>query len=160
MIDHSVTLSLDELKALPKREYIATHTCMQGWSATSKWAGTHLKDILALLGPKPESANYVMITSHGLAQEMIDHRPREPFYAVIDLATLDEEDTVLSYERNGNPLEVHLGAPARLRVESNHGYKMVKWVKSIEWIEDYTIYGDGRGGTREDSALQAFNGRI
>src|SRR5699024_5333891 len=96
MIDHSVTLSLDELKALPKREYIATHTCMQGWSATSKWAGTHLKDILALLGPKPESANYVMITSHGLAQEMIDHRPREPFYAVIDLATLDEEDTVLS----------------------------------------------------------------
>ena len=160
MIDDSVELSLEDLKNLPKHEYIATHTCMQGWSATSKWTGVHLKDILALLGPKPETANYVMISSHGLAQEMIDHRPREPFYAVIDLATLDEEDTILTYERNGNPLEEHLGAPARLRVESNHGYKMVKWVKSIEWIEDYTKYGDGRGGTREDSALQAFNGRI
>ena len=50
--------------------------------------------------------------------------------------------------------------PARLRVESNHGYKMVKWVKSLRWIKDYAEYGDGRGGTREDSALQAFNGRI
>lgn len=160
MIDHSLELSLDDLRSLPKYDYIATHTCMQGWSATSRWSGAHLKDILALLGPKPETANYVMITSHGLAQEMIDHRPREPFYAVIDLATLEEEDTILAYERNGQPLDIHLGAPARLRVESNHGYKMVKWVKSIEWIEDYAKYGDGRGGTREDSALQAFNGRI
>ena len=47
-----------------------------------------------------------------------------------------------------------------MRVESNHGYKMVKWVRSIRWIADYADYGDGRGGTREDSALQAFNGRI
>ncbi|WP_054952204.1 molybdopterin-dependent oxidoreductase [Flaviflexus massiliensis] len=160
MLDESLELTMDDLKKLPKHEYIATHTCMQGWSATSKWAGARLEDILALLGPKPESARYVMISSHGLAQEMIDHRPREPFYAVIDLETLAEEDTVLTYERNGNPIEEHLGAPARLRVESNHGYKMVKWVKSVEWIEDYTVYGDGRGGTREDSALQAFNGRI
>ena len=48
----------------------------------------------------------------------------------------------------------------RARVESNHGYKAVKWVSRIAWIGDYADYGDGRGGTREDSALQAFNGRI
>ena len=160
MIDSSLELTLDDVKALPAHDYIATHTCMQGWSATSRWTGARLEDILALLGPRPATAKYVMITSHGLAQEMIDHRPREPFYAVIDLETLHEDDTVLTYSRNGQPLESHLGAPARLRVESNHGYKMVKWVKSIEWIEDYSVYGDGRGGTREDSALQAFNGRI
>ena len=155
-----VELTLDDLKAMPKAEYIAIHTCMQGWSATSKWTGVRLKDVLDQLGPRPEGARYVMVTSHGLAQKMYDNRPREPFYAVLDMEMLNEEDTILAYERNGNPLEEHLGAPLRLRVESQHGYKMVKWVKAVEWITDYAEVGDGRGGTREDSAMQAFNGRI
>lgn len=153
-------LTLDELKALPRTDYVATHTCMQGWSATSKWSGVRLTEVLALLGPRPEGANYVMIESYGLAQKMVDNRPREPFYACIPLRDLDEESTILAYERNGHPIEEYLGAPVRLRVESNHGYKHVKWVKSISWIKDYADYGDGRGGTREDSAFQAFNGRI
>ena len=133
---------------------------MQGWTATAKWCGVRLRDVLDLLGPQPENANYAMITSYGLTQEMYDHRPREPFYSVLDLDMIADDDTILAYERNNHPLDIHLGAPLRLRVESNHGYKMVKWIKSIEWIEDYSDYGDGRGGTREDVALQAFNGRI
>lgn len=156
----SLDLSLDDLKQLPKVEYYATHTCMQGWSGTSLWGGARLTDVLDLLGPRPQGANYVMVESYGLAQEMIDHRPREPFYSVLDLDTIEEQGVILAYERNSKPLEVHLGAPVRLRAESNHGYKMVKWVKSVQWIDDYSKYGDGRGGTREDSALQAFNGRI
>ncbi len=158
--DQERVLTLDDLRQLPKHSYIATHTCMQGWSATSRWSGVRLQDLLNVLGPKPDGANYVLIDSYGLAQKMYDNRPREPFYAVIDLETVAEQDTILAYERNGRPIELYLGAPARLRVESNHGYKHVKWVKSIRWIDDYTKYGDGRGGTREDSALQAFNGRI
>ncbi|WP_326548644.1 molybdopterin-dependent oxidoreductase [Mycolicibacterium sp. ND9-15] len=153
-------LSLEDLRALPKTEYIAVHSCMQGWTATSKWGGVRLRDVLDLLGPRPQDANYVMVTSHGLAQEMFDHRPREPFYTALSLDMVEEDDTILAYERNGRPLELHLGAPLRLRVESNHGYKMVKWIRSVEWISDYADYGDGRGGTREDAALQAFNGRI
>lgn len=153
-------LTLDDLRALPVHSYIATHTCMQGWSATSRWTGAKLSDVLALLGPKPADANYVLVDSYGLAQKMYDNRPREPFYAVYDLATANEDDTILAYERNGEPLDHYLGAPARMRVESNHGYKMVKWVRSIRWIADYREHGDGRGGTREDSALQAINGRI
>ena len=155
-----VELTLDDLKAMPKAEYIAIHTCMQGWSATSKWTGVRLQDVLESMGPRPEGARYVMVESHGLAQKMFDNRPREPFYAVLDLQMLEEEDTILAYERNGQPLEEHLGAPLRLRVESNHGYKMVKWVRSVQWLRDYAEVGDGRGGTREDSAMQAFNGRI
>lgn len=153
-------LTLQDLHKLPQTSYIATHTCMQGWSATSRWTGVRLRDLMGLLGPRPEGANYILIDSYGLAQKMYDNRPREPFYAAIDLETADEDDTILAYERNGEPLDLYLGAPARLRVESNHGYKHVKWVKSIRWIADYAEYGDGRGGTREDSALQAFNGRI
>jgi DMSO/TMAO reductase YedYZ molybdopterin-dependent catalytic subunit len=154
------TLALDELTELPRTSYVAVHTCMQGWSATSRWTGVRLRDLLEVLGPQPEGAHYVLIDSYGLAQKMYDNRPREPFYAVLGLDTVYEDDTILAYERNGTPLETHLGAPARLRVESNHGYKHVKWVRSIRWIADYAEYGDGRGGTREDSALQAFNGRI
>ncbi|MEE2031002.1 molybdopterin-dependent oxidoreductase [Rhodococcus chondri] len=156
----TLRLSLDDLRALPKTEYIAVHSCMQGWTATSKWGGVRLENVLDLLGPRPENARYVMVTSHGLAQEMYDHREREPFYAVLSMDMVEEDDTILAYERNDRPLDIHLGAPLRLRVESNHGYKMVKWIRSIEWIEDYADYGDGRGGTREDAALQAFNGRI
>ncbi|MDO5700664.1 MAG: cytochrome b/b6 domain-containing protein [Bowdeniella nasicola] len=154
------TVNMDDIRALPRASYIATHTCMQGWSATSRWTGARLTDVLDLIGPRPKGANYILIDSYGLAQKMYDNRPREPFYAVIDLETANEDGTILAYERNGHPLDIHLGAPARLRAESNHGYKMVKWVRSIRWIADYRDYGDGRGGTREDSALQAFNGRI
>lgn len=153
-------LSLAELQAMPQQEYIAIHSCMQGWTATSKWAGVRLSDVLEVLGPRPAQAQYVMIESHGLAQEMVDNRPREPFYAVIPLRDVYQDDTILAYARNGRPLDDHLGAPLRLRVESNHGYKMVKWVRKIQWVQDYAAIGDGRGGTREDSAMQAFNGRI
>lgn len=156
----SKVLTLADIRQLPQTSYIATHTCMQGWSATSEWSGVRLTELLALLGPRPEGANYVMVESYGLAQKMIDNRPREPFYSAFDLETMNEKDTILAIDRNGEPLDIHLGAPARMRVESNHGYKMVKWVRSIRWIADYADYGDGRGGTREDSALQAFNGRI
>ena len=156
----SMVLTLDDLRALPQTSYVAVHTCMQGWSATSRWTGARLKDVLALLGPKPEGANYVLVESYGLAQRMYDNRPREPFYAAYDVETAYEEDTILAYERNGRPLDLYLGAPVRMRVESNHGYKHVKWVRSIRWVADYADYGDGRGGTREDSAMQAFNGRI
>ena len=71
-----------------------------------------------------------------------------------------EDTTIVAYERNGRPLDLYLGAPARLRAESHHGYLMVKWIRSIRWIADYSIYGDGRGGTRMDSGMQAINGRI
>ena len=153
-------LSLEELKAMPRTEYIATHSCMQGWSATSKWQGVTLSAVMETLGPRPEEAKYVMVESFGLAQKMYDNRPREPFYAVIALRDLYQEDTILAYERNDRPLDLHLGAPLRLRVETNHGYKMVKWISKVQWLRSYEHIGDGRGGTREDSALQAFNGRI
>ena len=154
------TVTLEQLRELPQTSYIATHTCMQGWSATSKWGGPKLADVLELLCPRPEGANYVLIESYGLAQKMYDNRPREPFYAAFDIETAMEDQSILAISRNDQDIDLHLGAPVRARVESNHGYKAVKWVSRIAWIGDYADYGDGRGGTREDSALQAFNGRI
>ena len=61
---------------------------------------------------------------------------------------------------NDQPLPPMFGAPLRLRVETIHGYKMVKYIHSLEWIQDYRTVGDGMGGTREDSGYQAINARI
>ena len=153
-------VTIEQLRELPQQSYVATHTCMQGWSATSRWAGPSIEDVLSLLGPRPEGANYVMVESYGLAQKMYDNRPREPFYACFSIDDALDAQSVIALSRNGHEVDIHLGAPARCRVESNHGYKAVKWVSKVSWIADYAGYGDGRGGTREDSALQAFNGRI
>ncbi|AMS07297.1 oxidoreductase [Acidipropionibacterium acidipropionici] len=158
--DVEKVLSVDDLKKLPRHSYVATHTCMQGWSATSRWTGVRLTDVMEVLGPRPEGARYLLAESYGLAQKMYDNRPREPFYACIDLDTMAEATSILAYERNGHEIEDYLGGPARTRVESNHGYKHVKWISRLMWIHDFADYGDGRGGTHEDSALQAFNGRI
>jgi DMSO/TMAO reductase YedYZ molybdopterin-dependent catalytic subunit len=61
---------------------------------------------------------------------------------------------------NDKPLPWTFGAPLRIRVESCVGYKMVKYIRSLEWIADYSTIGDGMGGTREDSGYQAINARI
>ena len=47
---------------------------------------------------------------------------------------------------NGEPLDVPYGAPLRLRIETQLGYKMVKWIKSIEFVSDYKNIGKGQGG--------------
>ncbi len=61
---------------------------------------------------------------------------------------------------NGDLLRDMYGAPLRLRTESMHGYKMVKWVRSVSWIRHYSEVGDGMGGTREDSGYQDMDARI
>ena len=61
---------------------------------------------------------------------------------------------------NDRSLPPTSGALLRLRVESIHGYKMVKYLHKIEWIEDYSTGGDGMAGTHEDSSLQSINAKI
>jgi sulfoxide reductase catalytic subunit YedY len=74
----------------------------------------------------------------------------DEFYEVLDLEIVKHPQTILAYEMNGEPLDIGHGAPLRLRVESQLGYKMVKWLKSIEFVDDYKKIGMGQGGHRED----------
>ncbi|HET8846596.1 MAG TPA: molybdopterin-dependent oxidoreductase [Ktedonobacteraceae bacterium] len=66
----------------------------------------------------------------------------------MELAT--HQQTILAYEMNGLPLPLEHGAPLRLRVETLLGYKMVKYLRSIELVADYRQLGEGQGGFRED----------
>lgn len=135
------------------------HTCMQGWTGIAKWGGVRLSDVLAQVEKKPE-ARYLKLTSFGLAQKMHGGKPLEPYYTCLPEDLVYEDETILAFDMNDKPLPLTFGAPLRLRVESIHGYKMVKYIRSIEWIEDYATEGDGQGGTREDSGYQSINARI
>jgi DMSO/TMAO reductase YedYZ molybdopterin-dependent catalytic subunit len=72
------------------------------------------------------------------------------FYEAIYIELAKHHQTILAYEMNGEQLSVPYGAPLRLRVETQLGYKMVKWIKSVEFVSDYKNIGMGQGGHRED----------
>lgn len=153
------SFSLSELKAISGQDQITMHTCMQGWTGIAKWSGIRLRDVLAQVEPL-DDANYVMIESFGTAQQMHDGRPVEPYYTVLTKNMAMEDETILAWGMNDGPLPEMYGAPLRLRTESMHGYKMVKWVRSVSWINDYKRVGDGMGGTREDTGYQDMDARI
>jgi methionine sulfoxide reductase catalytic subunit len=71
-------------------------------------------------------------------------------YEVLGTEEVNGSQTIIAYEMNGKPLDEGHGAPLRLRVETQLGYKIVKWLRSIEFVSDYKNIGLGQGGHRED----------
>ncbi|HQR78634.1 MAG TPA: cytochrome b/b6 domain-containing protein [Actinomycetota bacterium] len=157
---NTVMVAFEQIKALPQQTQISLHACMQGWTGIAKWTGPKVMDLMALSGPPPAGAKYLLVTSFGLAQHMHDHRPLEPFYSCIPIDACREDESIFAWEMNDKPLPYTFGAPLRIRIESYVGYKMVKYIRSLEWVDDYRRYGDGMGGTREDSGYQLINARI
>jgi methionine sulfoxide reductase catalytic subunit len=90
-----------------------------------------------------ENARYVVFYSY-------QYTDKDQFYEVLDLEIMTHPQTILAYEMNGEPLNVGHGAPLRLRTETQLGYKMVKWLESIEFVTQYKDIGKGQGGHRED----------
>ena len=159
LVRHPLNLSLDDLRALPKEEQITLHNCVQGWSGIAKWGGVPLREILKRCQSLPE-ARYVLINSYGLDQFTYEDKPRQPFYEVIDLEVAHHPQTILAYELNGEPLPLAHGSPLRLRVETQLGYKMVKYIRSIELISSYHAIGEGQGGSREDTMFYGRGAEI
>ena len=158
LVEEEKSFSIDELKALGKVTNITMHTCMQGWTGIAKWEGIRLKDLLDQVTPT-EGAHYLMATSFGHVGHTYDGRPTEPYYECIDPSMIDDDECILAWGMNDEPLPEVYGGPLRLRADSQHGYKMVKWVRRLEWIHDYHDVGDGQGGSREDSGLQHYDAR-
>jgi DMSO/TMAO reductase YedYZ molybdopterin-dependent catalytic subunit len=143
LVEQPLRLSLEQLRAMPQRRQITQHCCIQGWSAFAEWTGVPLAEILKESKTLP-SARYIIFHSHQL-----DEQGRE-YYGSLDMKEARSPQTILAYEMNGAPLSHEHGAPLRLRVETKLGFKMVKWLKSIELVEDYRKIGEGQGGYRED----------
>lgn len=159
LVQNPLSLSLDDLHAMPGQVQTTKHNCVQGWSGVGKWRGVNLSDVLDLCEPLP-AARYLKITSYGLDQFTYGGKPRRPFYEMIDLLLATHPQTILAYEFNDAPLPMIHGAPLRLRVETQLGYKMVKYLRSIELVAEYRTIGDGQGGSREDTMFYGRGAEI
>ena len=120
--------SLVDLKALPARTQITRHTCEEGWSSIAEWTGAPLAALLSAAGMLPK-ARYVNFHAY---DEVVDN---------IDLVDALHPQTILAYGMNGRDLPVGHGAPVRLRVETQLGYKSVKFLRRIEVVEKFDDFG-------------------
>lgn len=153
LVEHPLHLSLEDLRALPKQTQMTLHNCIQGWSGIAEWGGVCLSEIMQLCKPTPD-ARYLVLTSYQKGRSAVKPELQEAqdhtFYGTLDMELAHHPQTILAYEMNGEPLPIPHGAPLRLRVETQLGYKMVKYLRSIEFVKDYSHIGEGQGGFRED----------
>jgi len=152
LVTHPQSFSLEELRALPGRTQITRHDCVEGWSAIGKWKGARLAALLERAGVQP-AARYVVFHC---ADPMDEAGTR--YYESIDLEEARHPQTILAYELNDRPLPVANGAPLRLRVERQLGYKMAKYLMAIELVDDYARIGAGKGGYWEDRGYAWYAG--
>lgn len=152
LVKNSIQLSLADLKSMKKQEQITEHYCIQGWTAIGQWGGVPLTYIMEMCKPL-SSARFAVFQSY-------QYTNNQPFYEVLDIEVLRHPQTILAYEMNGEALDVGHGAPLRLRAETQLGYKMVKWIRSIEFVNSYSDIGMGQGGHREDHMFYSSRAEI
>jgi DMSO/TMAO reductase YedYZ molybdopterin-dependent catalytic subunit len=143
LVGKPVTLSYEQLKAMPKTEQITQHYCIQGWSGIAKWAGVPMAEIVQLVQPSPQ-ARYAVFYSFSEGPE------GGLYYDAHKVEHMSHHLTILAYEMNGKPLNELHGAPLRLRNELELGFKQVKWIQAIEFVESFAPLGAGQGGYNED----------
>lgn len=145
LVRQPLALSLADLKNLARRSQITMHACDEGWTAIGQWGGVPLGLLLTMAGVAA-SAKYVVF-------HCMDKRESngEFYYESLDLFDAYHPQTILAYEMNGQPLPIGHGAPLRLRVETQIGYKNAKYVDRVEVVDRLTGFGKGRGGWWEDA---------
>jgi sulfoxide reductase catalytic subunit YedY len=143
LVENPVELSLSEIASLGEDEHITMHHCIQGWSGIAQWNGVPIKKLIDLVKPQP-AATAVAFFSFGEALY------GGMYYDTQTLENVLKPECLLASAMNGAPLTAEYGAPLRLRVENQLGYKMVKWIERIEFIESEKVMGKGEGGANED----------
>jgi len=154
LVGRPVKLALAELRAMPRRTQITRHDCVEGWSAIGKWTGVPLSSILALVQPQ-QKARYAVFYC---ADAMSGGLTPEYYYESIDMDDAMHPQTMLAFGLNGKDLPIENGAPLRLRVERQLGYKHAKYVTRIELVESFAHIGGGKGGYWEDYGYQWYAG--
>ena len=149
LVENPVELSLDDLRALGKKEQITLHHCIQGWSGIAAWGGLPLAELIRLVRPRP-NARVVVFHSFGEGVALHEGVAGVRYYDNLSIENALNPQTLLAYEMNYQPLNHLHGAPLRLRVENQLGFKMVKWIQAIEFVEDARSIGKGEGGFAED----------
>jgi DMSO/TMAO reductase YedYZ molybdopterin-dependent catalytic subunit len=155
LVERPMQLSLADLRGMPSRTQITRHDCVEGWSVIGKWKGVPLAQVLAKAGLKP-SARYIAFHCADTLEQTLDNSG--VYYETIDRIDAFHPQTILAYDLNDKPLPVPNGAPLRLRVERQLGYKMAKYVMRIEAIDSFAKLVGGRGGFWEDRGYEWYAG--
>ncbi len=153
LIERPLTLSLAEIRDLPSRTQITRHDCVEGWSAIGKWKGARLGSLLEVVHLKA-SARYIVVH----CADPMEEDGSSFYYESIDLEDAFHPQTILAYELNDKPLPIENGAPLRLRLERQLGYKMAKYVMRLEIVEDLSRIAGGKGGYWEDQGYDWYAG--
>jgi DMSO/TMAO reductase YedYZ molybdopterin-dependent catalytic subunit len=154
-VENPLSLSLEQLRAMPSRTQITRHDCVEGWSCIGQWKGTPLALVLAAARPR-EEARYVMFhCADNMAQPGSDEHY---YYESLDLLEATHPQTLLAYELNGEALPIQHGAPVRLRAERQLGYKMAKYIQHIDLVPEFGRIAGGKGGYWEDQGYTWYAG--
>src|SRR3954447_10034751 len=155
LVDRPLKLSLAELRAMPSRTQITRHDCVEGWSCIGKWKGVPLAHVLEGAGLKP-AAKYIVFHCADTMETGLAGSAQ--YYESIALEDAAHPQTILAYDMNDRVLPVAHGAPLRLRVERQLGYKMAKYVMAIEAVDSFAAIAGGKGGYWEDRGYEWYAG--
>lgn len=140
-VNNPLSLSMKEIKNMPLTSIIIRHICVEGWAAIVQWGGVRMRDIIALAQPK-ETVKYAYFVSG------------DNYYSSWDIASTAHPQTLLAYQKNGEPLPIDNGAPLRLASPVKLGYKQSKWVTQIKLVSNLSPYK----GYWEDQGYEWYAG--
>jgi len=120
-----ITLTLDDIEALPRIEMITEFKCIEGWSLIQKWTGVRFSDFVAKYGDPSRLTKYVSLIT-----------PDEAYFVGWDIQSIMHPQTLLAYELNGQPLTLEHGAPLRIASPLKYGIKQIKRIGRIEFTDD------------------------
>ena len=150
LVAKPLALSMEQIRALPQRTQITRHDCVEGWSAIGQWTGPQLKTILDMAGLKPE-ARYIVF-------RCADNLGDGDYYESIDMVDAHHPQTIVAHMLNGQALPIKNGAPLRMRIERQLGYKQAKYLTGIEAVTSLDGIAEGKGGYWEDRGYQWYAG--
>ena len=150
LVDRPLSLTMDQIRALPQRTQVTRHDCVEGWSAIGQWTGPQLSTILKAAGLQ-EGARFIVF-------HCADDFRGIPYYESCDLDDAFHPQTLIAHQLNGAPLPVRNGAPLRLRIERQLGYKHAKYLTGVEAVASLDGIGEGGGGYWEDRGYQWYAG--
>ena len=145
------TFSLGRFATMQHVAQITRHDCVEGWSAIGKWAGVRLRDVIAIVQPLP-------IARYAIFHCMDQDDQGTQYYESLDIAEAMHPQALLATSLNDSPLPPDHGAPVRLKVPTQLGYKSAKWVSRIEFAPSFGSLAGGKGGYWEDQGYEWYAG--
>jgi DMSO/TMAO reductase YedYZ molybdopterin-dependent catalytic subunit len=144
LVKQPLTLTMADLRALPQRTQITRHDCVEGWSAIGEWTGPQLSALLDAARVR-EGANFIIF-------RCADTLYGRDYYESVDMVDAYHPQTIIAHALNGEPIPEKNGAPLRMRIERQLGYKHAKYLTAIEAVASLDGIGAGKGGFWEDVA--------